>query len=139
MKTHLAKTSEAKRQWVEIDASRFTLGRLATRVATLLRGKHKPVFTPHADLGDFVVVTNAKQIRLTGRKLFQKEYIRHTGYPGGIKRERLRELQARRPQQIIYSAVRSMLPTNRLRRIVLRRLKIVPETQHNFRIDKKIS
>lgn len=137
MKTYLPKITDIKRQWYEIDASQFTLGRLATRVATLLRGKHRPTFTPHMDIGDFVVVTNAKNVRLTGRKLLQKEYIRFSGYPGGIRREKLRDVLAKRPERVIWKAVRDMLPTNKLRTQILRRLKIVPEGKHNFKIDKK--
>lgn len=138
-KSYLAKPSEVKRQWYEIDASQFTLGRLATRVVTVLRGKHKATFTPHVDGGDFVVVANAKNIRFTGRKLSQKEYIRFSGYPGGIRRESLRSLLAKRPDQVIWRAVRDMLPTNRQRKGMLRRLKIVTEGRHNFKIDKKLN
>lgn len=137
-KTYLPKTGEFKRQWYEIDASRFTLGRLATRVASLLRGKHKAIFTPHMDVGDFVVVTNAQKIKLTGRKAEQKEYIRFSGYPGGIRRELLRDVLAKRPGQVIVHATSHMLARNRLRKNLLKRLKIVLGERHNFKIDKKI-
>ncbi|MDP3994092.1 MAG: 50S ribosomal protein L13 [Candidatus Doudnabacteria bacterium] len=137
--TYLPKTSDIKRRWYEIDASKFTLGRLATRVASLLRGKHKASFTPHMDVGDFVVVTNAEKIKLTGRKILQKEYFRFSGYPGGIKREILRDVLKKKPEDVVYRAVRNMLAVNRLRKPILKRLKIVRNDKHNFNIDKKIS
>ena len=137
--TYLPKTSDIKRLWYEIDASKFTLGRLATRVASLLRGKHKASFTPHMDVGDFVVVTNAEKIKVTGRKLLQKEYFRFSGYPGGIKREILRDVLKKKPEDVVYRAVRNMLAVNRLRKPILKRLKIVRNDKHNFSIDKKIS
>lgn len=132
--THLPKLKDTRRLWHELDASHYTLGRLATRVATLLRGKHKPVFTPHMDLGDFVVVKNAAKVKLTGRKLDQKEYIRYSGYPGGIRREVLRDVMEKRPEQVIIRAVRNMLPTNRLRSAMIKRLKVVAGDKHNFKI-----
>ncbi|KKW28461.1 MAG: 50S ribosomal protein L13 [Parcubacteria group bacterium GW2011_GWA2_52_8] len=138
MKTTLPKIAEIKREWVEIDASRFSLGRLATRVATLLRGKHKRTYTPHMDAGDFVVVINAKNLKLTGRKLDQKEMITFSGYPGGITRRPVAEVIARAPEKVIIHAVRNMIPVNRLRQVVLRRLKVVPEDRHTYKIDKKI-
>ena len=137
--TYLPKTSDIKRLWHEIDASKFTLGRLATRVASLLRGKHKASFTPHMDVGDFVVVTNAEKIKVTGRKILQKEYFRFSGYPGGIKREILRDVLKKKPEDVVYRAVRNMLAVNRLRKPILKRLKIVRNDKHNFSIDKKIS
>lgn len=137
MKTTLQKPAAVKRVWQQLDAANFTLGRLATRVVTLLRGKHKVVFTPHVDGGDFVVVINAAAIKLTGRKLLQKEYIRFTGYPGGIRRRLLRDVMEKHPEKVIWQAVRDMLPKNRLRRLMLRRLKIVRDEKHNFKIDQK--
>lgn len=137
--TFLARPQDIKRQWVEIDASQFTLGRLATRVAGILRGKHKAIFTPHVDTGDFVVVTNARKVKITGRKLVQKEYIRHTGYPGGIRRRVLRDVLEKDPEKVINHAVRNMLPTNRMRSQVIRRLKVVADDQHTYNIDKKIT
>ncbi len=139
MKTYLSKIKEVKRQWYEIDASKFTLGRLATRVATILRGKHKAIFAPHQDVGDFVVVTNAKAVKFTGRKLVQKEYITFSGYPGGIRRKLLRDVLEKNPQKVIYEAVRGMLAPNRLRKPILRRLKVVAGNQHNFKIDKELT
>ena len=115
----------------------FALGRLATRVATLLRGKHKPTFTPATDGGDFVVIINAEAVKLTGRKLTQKVYHRFSGYPGGIRKEILRDLLKRRPEQVIWKAVRDMLPRNSTRQKILRRLKIVKDRKHTFKIDKK--
>ena len=137
-KTYLPKTSEIRRLWYEIDASGHTLGRLATRIANLLRGKHKASFTPHLDVGDFVVVTNIGQVKLTGRKLLQKEYIRFSGYPGGIRRELLRDALVRHPERVIYEAVRNMLAPNRMRQKILRRLKFVKSEKHAYKIDKQI-
>ncbi|KKW22505.1 MAG: 50S ribosomal protein L13 [Parcubacteria group bacterium GW2011_GWA2_51_12] len=138
MKTTLPKISEIKRAWVQIDASLFPLGRLATQVATILRGKHKRTFTPHMDLGDFVVVINASNLKLTGRKMSHKELISFSGYPGGITRRPVAEVLRKSPEKIIIHAVRNMLPVNRLRTLALRRLKIVPDDKHNFKIDRKI-
>jgi len=138
-KTYLPKISEVKRQWHEIDAAKITLGRLATRVATILRGKHKPTYTPHMDMGDFVVVINAKSIKLTGRKALQKEYFRVSGYPGGVKSEVLRDVLKKRPDRVIWRAVRNMLAPNKLRSRIIKRLKIVPDAKHTYKIDKKIT
>ena len=138
MKTYLPTMKEIKRRWLEIDASQFTLGRLATKVAILLRGKHKVSFTPHLDTGDFVVVINARKVLLTGRKLLQKEYIRYSGYPGGIRRKSMREVMERTPEQIIITAVRSMLPVNRMRRLALGRLRVFDGAVHNYKIEQKI-
>lgn len=132
--TYLPKVKDTKRAWHELDANQYTLGRLCSRAASLLRGKHKTIFTPHMDLGDFVVVKNAAKVKLTGRKAEQKEYIRFSGYPGGIRRLRLRDVLARHPEQVIRRAVRNMLPRNRLRTAMLRRLKVVPGDKHNFKI-----
>lgn len=139
MDTYLPKINDTKRQWHEIDASEFPLGRLATRVAVILRGKHKAQFTPHMDLGDFVVVTNAKKLKLTGRKLKQKVYYRHSGYLGGLRKDTLQHLLEKNPAKVIYHAVRNMLAPNRLRQKVLKRLKVVPGVDHKFKIDKKVS
>ena len=139
MKTFLPDKTKTKRVWYEIDAAKFTLGRLATQVAVILRGKHKTSFTPHMDIGDFVVVKNAKQVKLTGRKIIQKEYIRFTGYPGGIRRKLLRDMLEDYPERVILQAVRGMLAPNRLRQPFLRRLKIVAGPEHQFQVDKKIT
>lgn len=134
MTTFLPKVTDIKRNWHEIDASQYSLGRLATRVATLLRGKHKATFTPHMDQGDFVVVINAAKVRLTGRKAEQKEYIRYTGYPGGIRRKLLGDVLKKNPERVIWHAVRNMLPVNRLRVPMIKRLKVVADDKHNFKI-----
>ncbi|MBI4050489.1 MAG: 50S ribosomal protein L13 [Candidatus Doudnabacteria bacterium] len=136
--TYLPKISEIRRIWYEIDASKYVLGRLASRVATLLRGKHKPIFTPFMDLGDFVVIINAGKVNVTGRKLVQKKYFRASGYPGGIRQVLLRDLLLKSPEKVIRLAVSRMLPANRLRKLALRRLKVVSDDKHKFRIDKKV-
>lgn len=137
--TFLPKVTDIKRQWHEIDASQFSLGRLATRVATILRGKHKPTFTPHMDLGDFVVVTNAKKVRLTGRKSLQKVYYQHSGYLGGLRTDKVADVLEKNPSKVIFHAVRNMLARNRLRAPIMKRLKIIPTDEHKFKIDKKIT
>lgn len=139
MTTYLPKLSGLRRQWYEIDASHYNLGRLATRIAVLLRGKHKPIYTPHLDVGDYVVVVNAKKVKFSGRKLDQKQRITFSGYPGGIRRRSVREVLAKTPELVIYEAVRNMIAPNRLRSPILRRLKVLPEERHNFKIDKKIT
>jgi len=123
-----------------VDAEDQVLGRLATRVADLLRGKHKARFTPHVDTGDFVVVVNAEKIKLTGHKLDQKKYYRHSGYPGGIKTRTARELLAKKPEDMIKLAVKGMLPKNRLNRRILTKLKIYagPDHPHAAQQPKKL-
>src|SRR5881398_2532657 len=124
MKTYNAKPGEITREWYVVDADGKTLGRLATRIADTLRGKDKPQYTPHVDTGDFVVVVNAEKIVVTGNKLDQKMYYRHSGYPGGLKTRSLREQLERRPTEVLRMAVRGMLPKNRLARQQLTKLKI---------------
>ncbi|MBI3952741.1 MAG: 50S ribosomal protein L13 [Candidatus Doudnabacteria bacterium] len=138
MKTFLPKTSEIKRAWYEADASKFTLGRLASKVATVLRGKHKVSFTPHMDVGDFVVVTNAEKVRFTGRKLEQKKYHRFSGYPGGLYTKSLAERMEKEPEKVIRDAVYNMIDKNRLRKLILRRLKVVKGDKHQFPKEKEI-
>ena len=138
MKTFLPKVKEIKRTWYEVDASKFTLGRLATRVATVLRGKHKVTFTPHMDVGDFVVVKNAAKVKFTGRKLDQKKYHRNTGYPGGIRTKTLSDRMASEPEKVIRDAVYNMIDSNRLRKDILRRLKVVAGDKHEFQVEKEI-
>jgi large subunit ribosomal protein L13 len=138
MKTFLPKTNEIKRTWYEIDASEFTLGRLATKVATHLRGKHKVTFTPHMDVGDFVVVKNAEKVQFTGRKLDQKKYHRFSGYPGGLYTKTLRERMEKEPDKVIRDAIYNMVDKNRLRKLILRRLKVVVGDKHQFQIDKEL-
>lgn len=130
MKTYAVKASEISRQWWLVDASDQTLGRLATRIATLLEGKHKPIYSPHIDVGDHVVVINASRIRVTGNKLVQKVYYRHSNYPGGLKEERLSTLLARKPELVIERAVKGMLPQNRIGRAMLKKLKVYSGTEH---------
>ncbi|HLM35120.1 MAG TPA: 50S ribosomal protein L13 [Gaiellaceae bacterium] len=130
MKTYNAKPGEITREWYLVDADGQTLGRLATRLADLLRGKGKPQFTPHVDTGDFVVVVNAEKVAVTGNKLDSKIYYRHSGYPGGLRERTLREQLARRPEEVLRKAVKGMLPRNRLSRQQLTKLKIYAGPDH---------
>ncbi|MFP4435916.1 MAG: 50S ribosomal protein L13 [Chloroflexaceae bacterium] len=130
MKTYSQKASEIQRDWYVVDASGQVLGRLATQIATLLRGKHKPTFTPHLDGGDFVIVTNAEKIRVTGRKAEQKVYYRHTGYPGGLKMTSYKMMREKHPDRILRQAVKGMLPKNRLGRRLMTKLKIYAGPHH---------
>ena len=120
----------AERRWFVIDADGAVLGRLATRAANLLRGKGKAGFTPHVDCGDFVIVVNAAKVRLTGKKESDKIYVRHSGFPGGLKRLRADEMRARHPERIIQQAVTGMLPRNRLGRALASKLKVYPGPDH---------
>ncbi|MBX4205337.1 MAG: 50S ribosomal protein L13 [Candidatus Doudnabacteria bacterium] len=138
MKTFLPKVKEITRSWYEVDASKFTLGRMATRIATILRGKHKATFTPHMDVGDFVVVKNAEKVQFTGRKLEQKKYRRYSGYPGGLYTKTLKERMEKEPEKVIRDAVYNMIDSNRLRKPILRRLKVVRGDKHEFKIDKEL-
>jgi large subunit ribosomal protein L13 len=130
MKTIFAKKSEIEKKWHLIDAEGLVLGRLATRVAMILRGKNKPIYTPHTDTGDFVVIVNADKVRLTGNKLENKAYYHHTGYPGGIKKELAKDIMKKSPERIIMSAVRGMLPKNTLGRQQLTKLKVYSGADH---------
>jgi large subunit ribosomal protein L13 len=130
MKTYVATPVDRQRDWYVVDAEGQTLGRLATRIADALRGKRKPRYTPHVDTGDFVVVVNAEKIRVTGKKLEQKRYWRHSGYPGGIKSRTLAEMLERRPEEVIRKAVKGMLPRNRLARKQLTKLKVYAGPDH---------
>jgi len=130
MKTYSAKKEDLKQEWYLVDAQDRILGRLATQIANILRGKNKPVFTPYADAGDFVIVTNAEKIRLTGKKLENKCYYRHTGYPGGLKTRTAQEILTKKPEQLIELAVKGMLPKNRLGRKLIKKLKIYAGTAH---------
>jgi large subunit ribosomal protein L13 len=130
MKTWNAKPGEVERRWYLVDADGKTLGRLATRIADALRGKDKPQYTPHVDTGDFVVVVNAEKIAVTGRKLDDKVYYRHSGYPGGIRERTLREELERRPTEVLRKAVRGMLPRNRLGRAQLTKLRVYAGPEH---------
>ena len=130
LKTYVATPSTRERNWVLVDASGKTLGRLATQIADVLRGKRKPEYTPHIDTGDFVVVVNAEKIAVTGDKMGQKMYRRHSGYPGGLRERTLQEMLDRRPEEVIRLAVRGMLPRNRLARQQLRKLKVYAGPDH---------
>ncbi len=130
MKTTLPVEADIARAWHLIDADQKVLGRLAVRIANVVRGKHKPTFTPHIDGGDYVVVINARKVRLTGKKNEQKTYVDYSGFRHGLKTLSAAELRQRRPERMIYDAVRRMLPKNRLMRTVFRRLKVYPAAEH---------
>ena len=130
MKTYMARAEDIEREWFLVDAEGRTLGRLASEIAQVLRGKHKPVYTPHLDCGDYVVVVNAEKVQVTGRKLDQKMYYRHTGYPGGIKSISLRNQLQKHPERVLQAAVRGMLPRNRLGRKMLKKLKVYAGDSH---------
>lgn len=136
MKTYMAKPKEIERKWYLVDAQNKVLGRLATEVANILRGKHKPTYTPHLDTGDFVVVINASKIRLTGNKLEDKVKYRHTGYPGGIKATNFEKIVATKPEMAIHEAVRGMLPHNKLSRAQLKKLKVYSDNEHPHEAQK---
>ena len=130
MKTYVANANDRTRNWLVVDATGLTLGRLATQIADALRGKNKPEYTPHVDTGDFVVVVNAERISVTGNKLADKKYYRHSGYPGGLKVRTLAEQLERRPEEVIRHAVKGMLPRNRLARKQLTKLKVYAGPEH---------
>ena len=130
MKTYTAKPDDIQRDWWIVDAKGKTLGRLASEVAKILRGKHKPYYTPHLDCGDFVIVVNADKIRVTGKKMDDKIYYRHSGYPGGLREMTLREMLQKHPTRAVRLAVKGMLPHTRLGRQMIRKLKIYREATH---------
>ncbi len=130
MKTFSAKPAEVKRDWFVIDASDKVLGRLATQIATRLRGKHKPEFTPHVDTGDYIVVVNAARLRITGAKADDKKYFRHSGYPGGISETSFTKMQARFPGRALEKAVKGMLPKGPLGYAMIKKLKVYGEASH---------
>ncbi|MCD6450264.1 MAG: 50S ribosomal protein L13 [Thermotogaceae bacterium] len=135
-KTYLAKPEELEKKWYVIDAQGKTLGRLATKIATILMGKHKPTFTPHVDTGDYVIVVNAEKIVLTGKKLDQKKYYRHSGYPGGLKVVTARQLLQKHPEKLLHLAVKRMLPKNTLGRKMLKKLKVYTGPEHPHQAQK---
>jgi large subunit ribosomal protein L13 len=139
-KTYNAKPGEIERLWYVVDAEGKTLGRLATQIADTLRGKRKPQYTPHVDTGDFVVVVNAEKIHVTGKKMDEKMYYRHSGYPGGLRKRTLREELDRRPTEVLRKAVRGMLPRTRLGRAQLTKLKIYagPDHPHDAQAPKAL-
>ena len=130
MKTFTAKPETVKRDWYVVDAAGQTLGRLATEIASRLRGKHKPEYTPHVDAGDYIVVINAEQVRATGKKTSDKIYYSHTGFPGGIKEISFEKLIAKAPERVIENAVKGMLPNNPLGRAMYRKLKVYAGAEH---------
>jgi len=130
MKTFMQRKEDVQREWYLVDATGKTLGRLASEIAKILMGKHKPTYTPHVDGGDFVVVVNAEKIHATGKKLDKKIYYRHTGYPGGLKETTLREMLQKKPEEVIKLAVRGMLPKNKLRDRRMKRLKVYAGPEH---------
>jgi large subunit ribosomal protein L13 len=130
MRTYSAKPGEIDRNWYVVDASEFELGRLATRLAMVLRGKHKPTFTPHVDTGDFVVVVNASRVKLSGRKLDTKEYHAYSGYPGGLRSATAKDVCVDDPDRMIREAVKGMLPKNRLSRRLITKLKVYGGEEH---------
>lgn len=131
MKTFMAKAEDVKRKWYVIDAEGKVLGRMASEVAKILRGKNKPDFTPHVDTGDHVIIINAEKIILTGKKMQQKVYTRHTGYPGGIKEIKYEKLMVQNPEKAVELAVKRMLPKNSLRSVMLRKLKVYKGSEHD--------
>lgn len=130
MKTYSTKASDIKREWHVIDASAKTLGRLASEVAQLLRGKYKPIYSPHLDTGDYVIVVNAQKVRVTGKKAKQKLYYHHSGYPGGLKSVSLAKMMETHPTRVIEHAVRGMLPKGPLGRAMFKKLKVYPGPDH---------
>ncbi len=130
MKTYSAKESDVKREWYLVDAQGKVLGRLASEIARRLRGKHKPIYTPHVDTGDFVVVVNVDKISLTGKKLTDKMYYRHSGYPGGLRSTPAGKMLKEKPERLLHLAVRGMLPKNSLGRKMLKKLKIYTGGEH---------
>lgn len=130
MKTYMAKAKDIKRKWYVIDASGKSLGRVAAEVATILRGKHQPIYTPHVDTGDFVIIVNAGEVKLTGDKPAKKMFTYHTGYPGGIRHISYQQLMQKNPEKVIELAVKGMLPRNRLGRQMLKKLKVYRGPEH---------
>jgi large subunit ribosomal protein L13 len=139
MKTYQAKKEEVDHHWYLVNAEGKVLGRLAAGVAKVLRGKHKPTYTPHVDTGDFIVVVNAGKVSLTGRKLKNKTYYRYTGYPGGIKEMSAEKLLAKKPTEMIRMAIKGMLPKNSLGRQMLRKLKVYAGPNHPHEAQKPVS
>ncbi len=136
MRTYMPKASEIVRDWYVVDAAGQTLGRLAARVARLLMGKHKPTYTPHMDMGDHVIVVNAAKIRVTGKKLRDKLYIWHTGYPGGLRQRTLEQMMQRDPAQVVRIAVEGMLPKTRLGRAMAKKLRVYAGPEHPHQAQK---
>ncbi|GMA50431.1 50S ribosomal protein L13 [Alicyclobacillus contaminans] len=136
--TYMAKPNAVERKWYVIDAAGKRVGRLASEIASILRGKHKPEFTPHVDTGDFVVVVNVEKVVFTGQKLYKKIYRRHSGYPGGLKETRAVDLLQQHPERVLYSAVKGMLPHNSLGRQQLTKLKLYAGPEHPHQAQQPI-
>ena len=136
MKTYHAKVGEVEREWLLVDATDMTLGRLASEVAQILKGKRKPQYTPHVDTGDFVIVVNASKIKVTGNKLADKKYFHHTGHPGGLKEATLGNEMAKRPERVVEHAVKGMLPKNTLGRAMGMKLKVYAGPEHKHAAQK---
>ena len=136
MKSFVAKPADIERKWYVIDADGQTLGRLATQVAMILRGKHKPTFTPHVDCGDNVIVINAGKVVLTGKKLEQKKYYRYSGYVGGLKETTARDMLEKKPETMVYEAVKGMMPKNTLGREMLTKLRVYKDAEHTHAAQK---
>ncbi|EKN65133.1 LSU ribosomal protein L13P [Schinkia azotoformans MEV2011] len=134
--TYMAKASDIQRKWLVIDAEGQTLGRLASEVASILRGKHKPTFTPHVDTGDHVIIINAEKIQLTGNKLENKVYYRHSGHPGGLKSRTAKEMIETRPEQMLEGAIKGMLPKNTLGRQMFKKLNVYKGSEHPHQAQK---
>lgn len=139
MKTHIAKTQDIDRKWYIVDAKGKILGRMATTIANKLRGKDKPIFSPHMDCGDFVIVINADKIKLTGNKLEDKKYYSHSGHPGALKEESAKHLLVRKPTKIVELAVSGMLPKNKLRAQFMKKLKLYANDEHPHEAQNPIS
>lgn len=136
MKTYSVKQRDIKREWYLVDASGKVLGRLASRVASILKGKHKPTYSPHLDVGDHVIIINADKIKVTGKKFHQKMYYHHTGYPGGLRSVSFRKIFQEKPERILYHAIWGMLPHNRLGRKMIKKLRIYAGAEHPHQAQK---
>lgn len=136
MSSYVQKPHEVERKWYLVDATDKTLGRLSSKIARMLRGKHKPIFTPHVDCGDYVVVINAEKVKVTGKKLEDKEYKRHSGYPGGLKTVTLEKMLEDKPEDVMIHAVKGMLPKGKLGRQMLKKLRVYKGAEHDHSAQK---
>lgn len=136
MSSYVQKPHEVERKWYLVDATDKTLGRLSSKIASMLRGKHKPIFTPHVDCGDYVVVINAEKVKVTGKKLEDKEYKRHSGYPGGLKIVTLEKMLEDKPEDVMIHAVKGMLPKGKLGRQMLKKLRVYKGAEHDHSAQK---
>lgn len=136
MSSYVQKPHEVERKWYLVDATDKTLGRLSSKIASVLRGKHKPIFTPHVDCGDYVVVINAEKVKVTGKKLEDKEYKRHSGYPGGLKTVTLEKMLEEKPENVMVHAVKGMLPKGKLGRQMLKKLRVYKGAEHDHSAQK---